>query len=445
MVDTATKTAGNAQRAGLFGTVASVLGLFFSGFSVHDYTAHLDRQLHGAHCSFIPGLTGVEAGANACTAAMYSPWSALFRGSYWGGIPIALFAFGSYAFFLAFSLYLLLAKGESSRPARLGFAAATAFPLVATVAMFTISLTQLGAFCKLCVGMYVSSVLLGIGGFFAFSAWREAGTTTAGKRAPGGTLIESRPQQFGGPDDNVATARDGAPATGTGGNPFPIVLASLVVLGIAAVLPAGVYAASLPDYRPYLGGCGKLVEKEEKHKALLVMPTTAGKRAATFFEDPLCPTCKGFHERLVSDGIYDRLTVQSSMFPLDSDCNWMIDRSLHPGACVLAKAIICGDKSSKARQVLEWAYDEQEDLTNLGKTNKDALRAKIKGRFPDIDSCIDSKETKQRLDQMLQFAVTNKIAVSTPQFFLGDSRVCDEDTDLGLKYTLTQIAPEVVP
>ena len=26
----------------------------------------------------------------------------------------------------------------------------------------------------------------------------------------------------------------------------------------------------------------------------------------------------------------------------------------------------------------------------------------------------------------------------------GDKRICDEDTDLGLKYTLAQLAPEVL-
>jgi hypothetical protein len=28
--------------------------------------------------------------------------------------------------------------------------------------------------------------------------------------------------------------------------------------------------------------------------------------------------------------------------------------------------------------------------------------------------------------------------------FLGDRRICEEDTDLGLKYTLAQLAPQVV-
>ena len=50
-----------------------------------------------------------------------------------------------------------------------------------------------------------------------------------------------------------------------------------------------------------------------------------------------------------------------------------------------------------------------------------------------------------KLNQQLHFAADNAIPVSTPQMYLGDLKVCDEDTDLGLRYTLGQLAPEVVP
>jgi len=49
-----------------------------------------------------------------------------------------------------------------------------------------------------------------------------------------------------------------------------------------------------------------------------------------------------------------------------------------------------------------------------------------------------------QLNQQLHFAANNHIPVSTPQMFLGNERLCDEDTDLGLKYTLAQLAPEVL-
>jgi hypothetical protein len=213
------------------------------------------------------------------------------------------------------------------------------------------------------------------------------------------------------------------------------------VLGAFVVLPAVVYASSMPDYRAKIVSCGSIAQPIEKHGALVKLATAHPKRPALLFVDPLCPTCKAFHERLEGEGIFEQLDVSVAIFPLDSECNWMLDRSLHPGACELAKAFLCS--GDQARAVLEWSYDNQSDLEPAGKAGKDAIRAKIRQRFTGLDACMDSKETKQRLDRVLQFAVANKVPVSTPQMMLGAQRVCDEDTDLGMAYTMKQIAPEV--
>ena len=69
----------------------------------------------------------------------------------------------------------------------------------------------------------------------------------------------------------------------------------------------------------------------------------------------------------------------------------------------------------------------------------------MRDRFgAEVDSCIDAKTTKIRLNNVLQYAVSNHVPVSTPQLYLGEQRICDEDTDLGLRYTLGQLAPEVL-
>jgi hypothetical protein len=96
--------------------VGSVLGLYFGATSTGDYVKHLDRQLHDVHCSFVPGAS-VDSAENACKAALYSPYSAVFREQIWGGIPISLFAVGAFSFFVAFSLYLLLAGDTAPRRA----------------------------------------------------------------------------------------------------------------------------------------------------------------------------------------------------------------------------------------------------------------------------------------------------------------------------------------
>jgi hypothetical protein len=147
---------------------------------------------------------------------------------------------------------------------------------------------------------------------------------------------------------------------------------------------------------------------------------------------------------MVVEGVFERLDVTLAMFPLDNECNWMLDRTLHPGACTLSKAVLCGKE--RARAVLEWSYAEQETLRDIAKTNPKALRERISAQWgADVNACIDEKDTTVRLNRHLHFAADNHVPVSTPQMFLGDKRLCDEDTDLGLKYTLAQLAPQVLP
>lgn len=443
-----------ARLAPILGTVGGALGVFFAGFSTHDYALHLDRQLHGTHCSFVPGLLDGGGGDNACTAAMYSPYSALFRRSMWGGVPISLLGLGAFAFFLVFSIALLLSPRAASRRVWQAFGLAALTPLCASIVMFFISVLKVHAFCKLCVGMYVSSILLAAGGLIALlkivrpasrgmvpeGLAEEELPPGANPAMPGqkGTLPmrpANWPVQAGAPYGAPAPARV---------MPLGSLLGPIAVfgaLGAFVVLPALVYAGSAPDYRSKITSCGTIPQPNDKQNVLVKLPTAHPKRPALLFVDPLCPTCKAFHERLEGEGIFEQLDVSVAIFPLDSDCNWMLDRALHPGACELAKAFLCS--GARAREVLEWSYDNQETLEPAGKAGKDAIRAQIRSRFAGLDACMDAKETKQRLDKVLQFAVANKVPVSTPQMMLGPQRVCDEDTDLGMAYTMTQLAPEV--
>jgi hypothetical protein len=96
--------------------------------------------------------------------------------------------------------------------------------------------------------------------------------------------------------------------------------------------------------------------------------------------------------------------------------------------------------------MLNWAYDEQEYLLKAGKAGAATLREVIRKRWGDgIARCMDDKQTGLRLNEHLHFASNNGVPVSTPQIYLSNQRLCDEDTDLGLRYTLRQVAPEVLP
>ncbi|MFO0616677.1 MAG: vitamin K epoxide reductase family protein [Polyangiaceae bacterium] len=440
----------------LLGMIGSVLGLFFSAFSTHDYATHLDRQLHGTHCSFLPGLTDVEKGENACKAAMYSPYSSLFRDKLWGGIPISLFALGVYSAFFAMSLYLLVAGNRASKRSWQAYGIAVLTPLPVTGLMFYLSAVRIGEFCKLCMGLYAASIVLAAAGIAALV--KASGKLTQKQRQEiddaASTVVDPEPwhQRAKEIDRDLLKAKEATakPAPTLVDEPiaagsvlvFPLFL---VAAGAAAVLPAAVYAASVGDYKPFVTGCGTLAETTEKHDAFVKLPTKNPSFAALTFEDPLCPTCRAFHQRLVTEGVYDKLDLTVAIFPLDAECNFLLtSQSLHPGACVVAKAFLCAEKSNQSRAVLEWAYENQDMLTKAGKAGKDEIRAKVFKKFPDVDKCIDAKETQQRLDHILQFAVDQHLPVMTPQLFLGQQRVCDEDTDLGLTYALKQLAPKVL-
>jgi uncharacterized membrane protein len=406
----------------IIAVIGVVLGLTFAGLSAYDSMQHLDRQLHEVHCSFVPGLQGAS-GDNPCRTAMYSSYSALFRGSFWGGIPLALLALGVYVFFGAFVVALLVGGEAASRRAYLFLGLTSVGPLIASIVMAVISAVKLGAFCRTCVGMYVASIVLAVGGLWA---WRCR--VVAADAAPGLDVATTQKWQARG------AASGGSPAA---------VLGWLAALGACVLLPAIVYAAMLPDYSGRIEKCGKLPEPADTSKSLLKLQTAHPKRAMTLFVDPLCPTCKALHQRLDSEGATENLDLRIVLMPLDSDCNWMVDRSLHQGSCLLSRAVICTEPQT--RQALEWMYANQDDLTRLGKAGEGQLKAKLRERFgPELLLCLDARKTKVRLNNLLQYAVTNHVPVSTPQMYLGERRVCDEDTDLGLRYTLGRLAPEVL-
>jgi uncharacterized membrane protein len=387
----------------LFG---SLLGLAFAAYSTLDYAKHLDRGLHDVHCSFIPGLPPTSE-AEACRVAMYSPYSALLKEQYWGGIPISLFALGAFCFFTAFSLYLLLLGERAPGRAAGFFALVGVTPLMVSLFMFTISLTQLGHLCKTCVGIYIASLLLAIG---AVGSWLSTRSESTAQRA----LV-----------------------------PVALIPVWFVALAITTLVPAVVYAASTPDQRSYLTRCGEIKVAEMKGDETLKLRGSRAVQPALLFEDPLCPTCKAFHDRLVTEDVIEKLSIELVLFPLDSECNWMLDHPLHPGACIVSKAVLCG--GVEARKVLEWAYTEQEFLARAGKAGPNVLRAAIKQRWgEDLLRCVDDRKTEVRLNNHLHFASENSIPVSTPQMYLGKRRICDEDTDLGLRYTLAELAPEVL-
>ncbi len=394
--------------------IAAIAGLVFASVSTLDFVQHLDRQVHDLHCSFAPGLVEADQESKGCQVTLLSPYSSVMRTSLWGGIPISLGAMAVFAFLLFRAIEVLTAPAQRLKTAASIALATTMIPVLASAVMGTIAFTELHAACKLCIGIYISS---GVALLMAGLGWVMA------RKAALGLEFADEPQ---------------------GDEPAPRPRAALAWSSAAAqafgfvTVPVVAYAMVVPDYSEYIGTCGALVEPDDPYGVMVPMGGATGGVPTIEVFDPLCPACRGFEERLHASGLDARLQRTALMFPLDSECNWMVTRSLHPGACRVSEAVLCGadDAAVGVDAVVSWAFEHQETLTEAGKRDPESVTTEILGRFPSLGECLGSAEVKSRINKSLRWTVSNELPVMTPQLYVAGVKLCDEDSDLGLDFTL---------
>jgi uncharacterized membrane protein len=418
--------------------VGATVGLVFAAVSTYDFVQHLDRQVHSLHCSFIPGVT--HTGESGCQLAMMSPYSSVMRTGVWGGIPISLPAMSVFAFLVFYTLDLLVTRRKDD-PRATGFLAlASVLPAATSAVMLGISLSKLGTVCKLCVCIYIASAAVFIG---ALIVWRSAVAARGDQpieppveherhRGEPAFVGRARAASSG---HLVAVGRPGvstAPASGS-------FIAAMFAVGVAFVaIPIALYLAMSPDRARFIGTCEGLSRPDDTY-GIMVRVDRASSRGAPTIEvlDPLCPACKAFEQRLAASGLGDRLDRKAVLFPLDNTCNWMVTEATHPGACTVSEAVLCA--GDKAPDVIAWAFEEQERIRNETRADPAAAARIVKQRFPSLASCVGSPDARSRLNKSLRWIVANNIRVLTPQIFIDRAKLCDEDVDLGLEYTLSNM------
>lgn len=382
--------------------LASIAGFAFASVSTYDFVAHLDRQVHGIHCSFLPGLGAAESGQTGCHTTLMSPYSSVLRSSVWGGIPISLPAMSVFAFLAFWAAWLVLRGRQSDPRATLFGLAASSVPVLASLVMGYISLVELDAACKLCIGIYLSSATAFVA---ALLLWLDA------RRTP---MTPNTPREV---------------ETGVLGLAFGLGL-------LFVALPVTTYAISAPPFERYAGTCGQLSYAPD---AQVLVPIGSQERATQMIEvlDPLCPSCKGFETRFSQMEVAETIARKALLFPLDNQCNWMVSDAIHPGACAISEAVLCA--GAAADQVLAWAFENQEAVMTATRADKKAAERMARERFPEHARCIGSAAVRARLNLVLRYAVKNRLQVLTPQVFVEGLRLCDEDTDLGLDFALPRL------
>ncbi len=414
--------------------LASAAGFAFAAVSTADFVAHLDRQVHGIHCSFLPGLSAADtSGESGCHVTLMSPYSSVLRSSIWGGIPVAMPAMAVFAF-LSFWCAWLIVNGRERDPRATGFLfAATLVPALTSAVMGYLSIAKLDAACKLCIGIYVSSAVVTVSGLLL---WLFADKVSK----PGApTPPEGDGARRGNEGEKQAARRSSSeersrPLAWSG-----LGLAFAAGVGFVAV-PVVAYAAAAPDFSAYVGSCGALPHPNHDARVLLPYGPQQGRTEMLEVLDPLCPSCKGFEERFSAMGTAADVDRKLLLFPLDESCNWMIDRSIHPGACSVSEAVLCSEDPGV---VLRWAFENQEAIIAASAKDPHAAERMARERFPTLSGCIGSAEAQAKLNLALRWAVKNRLQVLTPQVFVEGTRLCGEDTDLGLDYALPRLIARV--
>jgi uncharacterized membrane protein len=381
--------------------VASSLGFVFSAVSTYDFTAHLDRQVHGLHCSFIPGLGAPDVtGTSGCHATLMSPYSSVLRGSIWGGVPISLPSMAVFAFLVFWGLFLWLNRREHDRRATALYVLATGLPLLTSLVMGIISLSALDALCKVCAGIYLSSAVA-----FGAAVW----------------LFR---------DAQRSAPREAPLSQGAAG--------IAVAVGVAFVLTSvTAYAAMSPDFDRYAGSCGQLTSTDDPQKVLVPVGPQTSRTDVIEVLDPLCPACRGFERRFQKLDAAESTSRRVLLFPLDDTCNWMVSSAVHPGACAISEAVLCA--GNDAEQVIAWAFEQQEQIVGAEKAERGAAQKLAAARFPSLVGCLGTSKARARLNRSLRFAVDHHMPVLTPQLYVNGTRLCDADTDLGLDYMLGKL------
>jgi len=232
------------------------------------------------------------------------------------------------------------------------------------------------------------------------------------------------------------TAPDGTPL----GRPAPVsylVLAGAFAVGVAFVLvPVAAYAAMAPDFESYVASCGSLPSLEDPNEVLIPIGGQSSNVGVIEVLDPMCPACRGFEKRFESSRFEDQVSRKALLFPLDDECNWMVDSAIHPGACTVSEAVVCADDPN---EVIDWAFENQEQIIEAEKKVKGAAKQMVLEKFPGLKGCVGSPAARKDVNEGLEWAVDNHIQVLTPQLYVEGVKLCDADTDLGMDYMMSRL------
>jgi protein-disulfide isomerase/uncharacterized membrane protein len=140
------------------------------------------------------------------------------------------------------------------------------------------------------------------------------------------------------------------------------------------------------------------------------------------YSDFLCPYCRGVAGAFAQyiPAAAGRVSVHYKNYPLDSECNAHVERTIHPGACLLARAGICAAAQDKF-----WPYHDRVfsmEMKEAQAADVTRLAAEAGLDTAALETCLSSPATQARL--AADIAEAWKAGVrGTPTLFINGKRL----------------------
>lgn len=141
------------------------------------------------------------------------------------------------------------------------------------------------------------------------------------------------------------------------------------------------------------------------------------------FSDFQCPYCRlgAINVNSLMNRFPNQVRMIFRNFPLNQNCNSMVQSVVHPAACEAARIAVCGFKQGKFQTVYETLFDNQSSLAVGGTLNL------ILQKIPSLNetqfrSCEASSETTMAIYRDVEDA-RNLGIKSTPTFFVNGLKV----------------------
>jgi protein-disulfide isomerase len=338
--------------------LAIALALAVAGIAISASLVRLHARAHAGYTSFCTINETVN-----CDRVATSRYAVLL------GVPVAAWGVLGYATAAALAGWALTRRAAGRARGALFVVAAVAAG--ASVVLALVSEFLIGAWCLLCMGSWA------IAGALLIAAWRAC------------------PEGVG-----PAIAADVAAARAHAGRTAAV---ALVGLGVIAALVAWYPRYAPPRASPPAAGAP---------------PASAGgAKVLVEFSDYECPFCARAHAQLSGlRATRPDLQIVRRHFPLDAACNPALKRSIHPGACELARAAICADAQGRFAEMDDALFANQVDKQPVAR-----LAARIGLDVPRFEACLGSPETARRLSADIADALKLDVR-ATPSYVL-DGRV----------------------